>query len=306
MKTAEQNPPMSGERQPALEALTQLIERQALRYGHYTPIAGVLVSRFVSPTEPITTVMRPVYSVILQGMKEAMIGSELVRYRAGQSLIAGVDLPVTSRILEASSLQPYVSVSIEIDRTILLDLLEGQAAPASGAAQPMLFDTSQLDPRLADPLTRLLELIDYPEGIPVLAPLIQREIIWRLLQGPFASVLRQLAWPQGDVGRIGRATHWIRENFAQPLRIADLANLVNMSPPSLHRHFRTITSVSPLQFQKHVRLHLARRRVLAAEGISVVAHDVGYDSLSQFNRDYRKLYGVSPSQDLASLRHQGG
>lgn len=293
-------------RQPPAARLAQLIERQALRYGHYTPIDGVLVSRFISPTEPITTVMRPVYSVIMQGMKEAMIGNGLVRYRAGESLIAGVDLPVTSRILEASSDTPYLSVSIEIDRAILLDLLEGQAAPAADTPHAQLFDTSAFDTRLADPVARLLELIDYPEGIPVLAPLIQREIIWRLLQGPFASVLRQLAWPQGDVGRIGRATSWIRNNHAQPLRVADLAALVNMSAPSLHRHFRTITSVSPLQFQKHVRLHLARRRVLAAEGIGIVAHDVGYDSLSQFNRDYRKLYGVSPSQDLAAFRQQSG
>lgn len=286
------------------DILARLVERQALRYGHYTPIDGVLVSRFVSPTEPITTVMRPVYSVIMQGMKEAMIGSELVRYRAGESLIAGVDLPVTSRILEASGATPYLSISVEIDRAILLDLLEEHGGPTADAPHTMLFETSQFDPRLADPLVRLLELADYPEDIPVLAPLIRREIIWRLLQGPFAGVLRQLAWPEGDVGRIGRATRWIRENFAHPLRIAELANLVNMSPPSLHRHFRSITTVSPLQFQKHVRLHLARRRVLAAEGIGVVAHDVGYDSLSQFNRDYRKLYGVSPSQDLAALRQQ--
>lgn len=297
---------MTTVRQQACASLAQLIERQALRYGHYTPIDGVLVSRFVSPTEPITTVMRPVYSVILQGMKEAMIGSGLVRYHAGQSLIAGVDLPVTSRILEASNALPYLSISIEIDRSILLELLAGQAAPAPDAPHAQLFETSQFDPRLADPLARLLELIDYPEGIPVLTPLIQREILWRLLQGPFSAVLRQLAWPQGDVGRIGRATSWIRNNHAQPLRIAELAALVNMSAPSLHRHFRSITSVSPLQFQKHVRLHLARRRVLAAEGIGIVAHDVGYDSLSQFNRDYRKLYGVSPSQDLAALRHQAG
>lgn len=152
------------------DMLARVVERQALRYGHYTPIDGVLVSRFASPTEPITTVMRPVYSVIMQGMKEAMIGSELVRYRAGQSLIAGVDLPVTSRILEASGSTPYLSVSVEIDRAILLDLLEEHGGPATDSPRTMLFETSQFDPRLADPLVRLLELVDYPEDIPVLAP----------------------------------------------------------------------------------------------------------------------------------------
>jgi len=293
---------MSDQTEASLQRLAPLIERQAIRYGLYTPIEGLLVSRFVSPSEPIATVQRPVYSVVVQGMKEAMLGDRLIRYRAGESLIAGVDLPVTSRIIEASSHTPYLSVSFELDRATVLELVGSQPGQVLDAEAVVPFDIRPFDARLADPLARLLELLDHPDDMPVLAPLIRREIIWRLLQGPFAPVLRQLAWPEGNVARIARATHWIRENFAKPLRVAELADFVSMSAPSLHRHFKTITTVSPLQFQKQVRLHIARRRLLSSEGIGLVAYDVGYESLSQFNRDYRKLYGLSPSQDVTRLR----
>ncbi|MDR9753759.1 AraC family transcriptional regulator [Pseudomonas sp. SZMC_28357] len=293
---------MSDEPQAAIRRLAPLIERQAARYGLYTPIEGLMVSRFFSPSEPIATVQRPVYSVIVQGMKEAMLGDRLIRYRAGESLIAGVDLPVTSRIVEATSQTPYLSVSFELDHATVLELL-GEHPTEHSPGQPVVpFEISEFDTRLADPLARLLELLDHPNDIPVLMPLIRREIIWRLLQGPFAPVLRQLAWPDGNVARIARATNWIRDNFAKPLRVAELADFVSMSAPSLHRHFKTITTVSPLQFQKQVRLHMARRRLLASEGIGLVAYDVGYESLSQFNRDYRKLYGLSPSQDVIRVR----
>lgn len=285
--------------------LGPLIDRQAARYGLYTPIDGLMISRFVHPSQPLATVQRPVYSVVAQGVKEAMIGNEVIRYASGDSLIAGVDLPVTSRIVKASPEEPYLSVSFELDYKIVLDLLGDQPHQPSTAQNILPFGVSDFDPRLSDPLARLLELLDHPQDIPVLAPLISREIIWRLLQSPFATLLRQLTWPEGNIARIARATTWIRENFAEPLRIAELAELVNMSVPSFHRHFKIITTVSPLQFQKQVRLHIARRHLLASKGVGLVAFDVGYDSLSQFNRDYRKLYGLPPSQDVASLRHQG-
>ena len=203
--------------------------------------------------------------------------------------------------LESGTAAFAASSGLSSIATVLELLGEHPAEHAPG--QPVVpFEISEFDTRLADPLARLLELLDHPNDIPVLMPLIRREIIWRLLQGPFAPVLRQLAWPDGNVARIARATNWIRDNFAKPLRVAELADFVSMSAPSLHRHFKTITTVSPLQFQKQVRLHMARRRLLASEGIGLVAYDVGYESLSQFNRDYRKLYGLSPSQDVIRVR----
>lgn len=286
-----------------LSRLGPLVERQALQHGLYTPIEGLMVARFVSPSEPLATVQHPVYSVVIQGIKEALIGNQVVRYNAGNSLVAGVDLPVSSHIVEASNERPYLSVSLALDYGIIYDLLGDQPSPP--AAQNVTpFEVRAFDPSLSDPLVRMLELLDHPEDIPVLAPLITREITWRLLQGPFSNLLRQLSRPEGHIARIARATKWIRDNYAEPLRVAELADRVNMSIPSFHRHFKSVTTVSPLQFQKQARLHLARRRLLETEGIGQIAYEVGYESLSQFNRDYRKLYGLPPREDIANLRQE--
>ncbi|WP_226573956.1 AraC family transcriptional regulator [Acuticoccus sediminis] len=283
--------------------LVPLTERQATRYGMHTHIDGLTLSCFTRASEPFVTVQHPVYSVVLQGEKEAMICDQLVRYTAGQSLIAGVDLPVTSRIVEATTATPYLAISVALDLSNVAELIGNQAhGPAAEAAAP--FGVMDFDPALADPLARLLELLDRPADVPVLAPMINREIVWRLLHSPFAPLLQALAWPEGNIARIGRATQWIRENVSEPLRVAELAERVNMSVPSFHRHFKTVTTVSPLQFQKQMRLHIARKRLLAAESVAAVAYNVGYESLSQFNRDYRKFYGLAPTQDVATLRQE--
>lgn len=286
-----------------LSPLAQLTERQAKRHGMHTHIDGLTLSCFTRASEPFVSVQHPVYSVVLQGVKEAMICDQLVRYTAGQSLIAGVDLPVTSRIVEASVSAPYLAISVALDLSNVVELIGNRPnGPAVEAAAP--FGVMDFDPELADPLVRLLELLDRPADVPVLAPLINREIVWRLLHSPFAPLLKALAWPEGNIARIGRAAQWIRENVSEPLRVAELAGRVNMSVPSFHRHFKKVTTVSPLQFQKQMRLHIARKRLLAAESVAVVAHSVGYESLSQFNRDYRKFYGLAPTQDVAVLRQE--
>ena len=281
----------------ATRDLVPLVERAAARHGISTPVDGLMLHRFDRPTEPLPFIQHPAYCVVLQGAKEAMVGREVVRYTAGQSLIAGVDLPITSRIVEASPREPYLAIGVALDFGTVLELSADQPHPPSpeGIAP---FGVRPFDAHVADPLVRLVELIDRPQDVAVLAPLIHREIIWRLLESPFSTLLRQLAWPDGHIARICRATQWIRDNYAGTLRVAELAERVNMSVPSFHRHFKKVTTVSPLQFQKRVRLHLARRRLLAAESVGLVAFDVGYESLSQFNRDYRKLYGLAPTQDV--------
>jgi AraC-like DNA-binding protein len=159
-----------------------------------------------------------------------------------------------------------------------------------------------LDAELIDPLIRLVSLIERPRDIPVMAPLIRREIVWRLLHTEHGPLLSQLAFANGHAARIGRTTAWIRENIAETLSIADLAAQANMSIPSFHRHFKAVTSLSPVQFQKRVRLQEARRVLSGANMISSVAYDVGYESISQFNRDYRRLFNLTPSDDAALLR----
>lgn len=292
------------EENDAVARLAPLLDEKALRYGLHTPLPGVMISRFTHPSQPLATVQHPVFSVVAQGVKEAMISKDIVRYFPGQALVAGVDLPVTSRIIEATPDTPYLSISIALDPSLIVDLLGEQAMQFDQDELLRPFSVKPFDPRIADPLIRLLDLLDHPEDVAALAQPITREIVWRLLQGPFAPFLRQLAWPEGQIARIGRATHWMRENYAENLRIADLADRVSMSVPSFNRHFRAVTTVSPLQFQKQIRLHMARRRLLASEPVAAVAYDVGYESLSQFNRDYRNLYGLAPSQDVVALRRE--
>ncbi len=149
---------------------------------------------------------------------------------------------------------------------------------------------------------RLLALLERPRDIPVVAPLIRREIVWRLLHNEHGSILSQLAFANGHAARIGRATTWLRENFTEALSIPDLAAKANMSVPSFHRHFKAVTSMTPVQFHKRVRLQEARRNLSGASTISAVAYDVGYESISQFNRDYRRLFNLTPSDDAATLR----
>lgn len=290
------------EENDAVARLAPLIDEKALRYGLDTPLPGVMISRVTHPSQPLATVQHPVFSLVAQGVKEAMIGKDIIRYFPGQTLVAGVDLPVSSRIIEATPDTPYLSVSIALDPSIIVDLLGEQPVQSNADERLRPFSVKPFDPRIADPLIRLLDLLDHPEDIAALARPITREIIWRLLQGPFGPLLRELACPEGQIARIGRAARWMRENYAENLRIADLADRVNMSVPSFNRHFRAVTTVSPLQFQKQIRLHTARRRLLASEPVAAVAYDVGYESLSQFNRDYRNLYGLAPSQDVVALR----
>lgn len=282
--------------------LAPLIDRQAVRHGADLPIPGLTVSRFDHPSQPLGAVQHPVFSVVVQGVKAAMIGGTLIRYTAGNCLVTCVDLPVSSHIVEASPARPYLAVSLALDPRLIHDLAGERLVELPDLQVSTPFGVGALDPRLVDPLTRLLELVDDTGAIPVLAPLVTREIAWRLLQGPFATLLRQAARPDGNLSRIARATRWIRDNAASPLSVPELAAHVHMSAPSLHRHFRAVTSVSPLQFQKQVRLHEARLRLLASEGVAHAAFAVGYESLSQFNRDYRKLYGRPPTQDVAALR----
>lgn len=289
---------MTSERETVLARLAPPAERQAKRYGVHAHIDGPMLSCFPAASEPFASVQHPVYTVVIKGVKEAMLCDELVRYTAGQSLIADVDLPMTSSIVEATATVPYLAISVELDLSTVVDLTADRPQPPPAeTAKP--FGVMAFAPDLADPLARLLELLDRPADAPILTPLINREIVWRLLHSPFAPLLRALACPEGHIAHIGRATQWIRENVSAPLRVAELTSRVNTSVPSCHRHFKKCTTVSPLRFQKQLRLHIARKRLLAAQSVAAVACSVGYESL---NRDYRNLYGLAPMQDVAVRR----
>lgn len=281
--------------------LLSVIERYA-RYDYVTPIQGLKVGRTDLPTEASHSIYQPSFGLVARGVKELMVGEVPFRYAAGESLLCAADVPVTSRVTEASPSSPYLAIHLDIDPMVVAELLREHSGPRPAAPDIKVAGKHVLAPDLIDPLIRLLSLIERPRDIAVMAPLIRREIVWRLLHSEHGPLLSQLAFANGHSTRIGRATEWIRENFASALSIPELAALANMSVPSFHRHFKAVTSMTPVQFQKRVRLQEARRNLSGTSTISAVAYDVGYESISQFNRDYRRLFNLTPSDDAASLR----
>lgn len=286
------------------DALIPLIDRQFRRHGRETPLDGLLIARAEAPSEIFRSVYRPSFCLVVQGRKVSILGDQVVQYCAGQGLLASIDVPVCVRIVEAAPERPYLALSLAIDIAEVADLVAGQAgAPADSGAPAAVLTTAEIGAELCDPLMRLLTLLDRPRDLPVLAPLIRREIIWHLLCGGLGAALRHFGVLDNHAARIGRATAWIRAHFAEPLRVADLAARAHMSAPSFHRHFKAVTRLTPVQFQKQIRLQEARRLLLAEGGIASVGYRIGYESPSQFSRDYRRLFGVPPSQDSAALRH---
>lgn len=281
--------------------LVEAIERHA-RYDFETQIDGLLVARVDSPSEVMRFVYRPSFGLVVSGTKELMVGEHQFHYQPGESLLVAVDVPVTSQVTQASQSAPYLAIHLEIDPEVVADLLREHTDFLTEVPTVKTVGKCLLDPELIDPLIRLLSLLNRPKDIAVIAPMIRREIVWRLLHGEHGMLLGQLAFASGHTARIGQATSWIRSNFNEPLRIAELAARVNMSVPSFHRHFKQVTSMAPVQFQKRVRLQEARRRLPYTDSISSLAFSIGYESISQFNRDYRRLFNQTPSDDAAALR----
>ena len=286
---------------PSFQDLLQVIERHA-RYDYVTPIPGLKVGRTDLPSELSHSIYQPSFGLVARGVKELMVGEIPFHYAAGESLLCAADVPVTSQVTEASPSAPYLAIHLDIDPNVVADLLREQSGEWRRPDEVSVAAKPALDPELVDPLIRLVSLIERPRDIAVMAPLILREITWKLLHTAHGPMLSQLAFANGHAARIGRATAWIRDNYAEPLSIPALAARANMSVPSFHRHFKAVTSMSPVQFQKRVRLQEARRGLSGSSTISSVAYEVGYQSLSQFNRDYRRLFDLTPSNDAATLR----
>jgi AraC-like DNA-binding protein len=217
-------------------------------------------------------------------------------------MLLSADLPVTGQVIEATPRAPYLAVSLLLDPAAIADLVIGTAPPPSMTSAAGL-GIGRLTADLQDPLLRLLRLLDAPGDIRVLAPLAERELLYRLLQGPHGALLRQLAIPDSRLSQVRRAIEWIRADVARTLRVETLAAHVGMSAASFHRHFKAVTGLSPLQYQKQIRLQEARRRLLAEPGdVTAVALGVGYESTSQFTREYGRLFGLPPAKDAARLR----
>ncbi|MDH6197926.1 AraC-like DNA-binding protein [Mycobacterium frederiksbergense] len=270
-----------------------------------TPIDGLLLSKVAGSASPEYSLTEPLLVVMAQGGKRLLLGDDTFEYRAGQYLIVAASLPVTGHYLGTGPAQPSLAMGLVLRPATLSELmLRGRTEPASrAAASGPAIATADADAELLDAAARLVRLLDNPADAPVLAPLIEQEILWRLLSGPHGGTIRQIGLADSYLSQINRAVGWMRDNYAAPVRIEDLARMSGMSGSAFHRHFRAVTAMSPLQFQKRIRLQQARSLLIVRPGdIAGVGHQVGYDSPSQFNREYRRLFGAPPGEDAARLR----
>ena len=272
-----------------------------------TAIPGLTLYRADQPNRPMNTIYRPTLCVIAQGRKRVVLGERIIEYDASKYLVVTVDLPVSGCVVEASADSPYLGLSLDLDPAIIADLLLGTApAVARKARSSAAIAVSALDRDLVDALARLMRLLDRPRDIATLAPLIGREICYRLLQGEQGGLLRQIATAGSHLSHVARAIDWIREHYAEPTSIEELARRAGMSITSFHRHFKAITTMSPVQYRTQFRLQEARRRLLTQDQTAgLVAFDVGYDNPSQFSREYRRMFGLPPAADAARLRASG-
>jgi AraC-like DNA-binding protein len=256
-----------------------------------------------SASEPNACFYEPALAVIAQGAKAVMLAGETFVYDEAKYLLTSVDLPVTARVIHASPARPYLSVSLKLDLKLAGELMADLGEPDGAAAGPALA-TAEISAPLLDAVLRLVRLLESPRDIPVLAPLIEREITYRLLSGPQGARLGHLARQGSRSQAVARAITWLKTHYHRPLRIEELAQHSGMSVSSLHHHFKAVTNMSPLQFQKQLRLQEARRLMLTGADAAVAGHKVGYESPSHFSRDYSRVYGAPPLRDVEAMRQR--
>ena len=269
-----------------------------------TEIPGVTLHRRTAPTTPCTATYEPGVTVIAQGRKRVDLGRTTFVYGESRYLLTSVDLPIVSQIVEASEAAPCLAMSLKLEMPVIRELLsreEIQLAEAPCDSPAMA--TGEATVEFLSACCRLIDLLDTPQDIPFLSGLIQREIIYRILRGAEGARLRAIATLGEQSHRTAKAIAWIRANCAKPLRVEDLAEIAGMGVSTLHHHFRVLTAMSPLQYQKQVRLQAARGRMLM-DGLDAAsaAFDVGYESASQFNREYSRLFGQPPMRDIRTIR----
>lgn len=288
------------------EELAERIARAVPQDGSVQPLAGLFLARASTPLQRVLSVVKPSFCVIAQGSKEILLGDSRYQYDLSHYLIATLELPRVSHILEASPERPYLSFRLELDPALVGSVMveTGHASPPTHA-EARAMDVSPLDVDLQDAVVRLVRLLDTPAEAPVLLPLITREIIYRLLMGKQGARLRHLAILGGYTPLIARAVERLSQDFDQPLRIEDLARELGMSVSGLHHRFKAVTAMSPLQFQKQLRLQEARRLLLSEDlDAASTAYRVGYHDASHFNREYKGLFGVPPMRDVQRLREE--
>lgn len=305
----------SGEAAQATAALRARLADRLLQHGRapaevaeHPALPGVLMLRLDATEGMVCGVYEPVVALVVQGSKEVVFGEETYVYDAERFFVTPLEMPARSRVLEASVQRPFLSLAMRLDmREIASLLLEGVVPPAPAAgSERRAMATGAVDTPLLDAFDRLLALLDQPRHAPVLAPLIRREITYRLLSSEVGWRLRQIAAVEGQGHAVSRAIALLRARYTEPLRIEDLAREAVMSVSSFHHHFKALTGMSPLQFQKQLRLGEARRLLLTERlDAATAAYRVGYESASQFSREYARQFGAPPMRDIGALRGRG-
>ncbi|KAF0093874.1 MAG: AraC family transcriptional regulator [Puniceicoccaceae bacterium 5H] len=286
-----------------LQELRDLISRHCSGTMLTTALPRVGLFKSVQPSNPVHALYEPRLCVIAQGRKYVTLGEEVLEYNEANYLIASLDLPVAGCVCEASEERPYLSFCLNLDISIIASMLAELPPATSAAVSGSGISVTPIDDQLLEPSVRLLKLLDRPDDIPMLAPLIEREILYRVLTGPQGAQLRQIALGEGRMARLSRAIAWIRAHYNEPLDVEYLAEVANMSQSSFFRHFKAATSLSPLQYQKNIRLQAARRLMLTRqEDAANIGFTVGYESPSQFSREYSRMFGAPPARDAARMR----
>lgn len=314
--------PLGASTAALLAELVDHVMRHAPADGvHATPVPGLQLIRLSAPGTPLPALYEPGLVLVVQGRKRAQLGTQQLVYDPLHCLVVSVTMLPVSQVLEASVQRPYLCLRLQVDPQDIAQLLlaaaqaglvlgaapAGAAGPAGVAAASAAcgLQVTRTPPEVLDAALRLLRLLATPADLAMLAPLVQREIVYRVLSGELGPRLRALATADGHAARIGRAVGLLRSRFDEPLRVDDLAEVAAMSASTFHLHFKQVTAMSPLQYQKHLRLHQARTLMLA-QGLdaAAAAHRVGYESASQFSREYRRLFGAPPRADVRQW--QGG
>lgn len=271
--------------------------------GYYTTdIPGFYMNRVDDATRSEKCFYRPKVILMVQGGKRAVVGSEEMVYRENQCLVPGIEVPGTSYVMEASPQKPLITISVDLNIGVISQMLsEMPLEKVSGGGLCKGLAVADADEGMMGSFLRLLELLDKKDEIPILAPITIREIYSRLLISPMGRHVREFCTLGTQSNQITRAVKWLKENFSKSFQIEELAKYVNMAPTTFHRHFRKVTSVSPIQYQKNLRLHEAKRLMIAEnETVAGAAYAVGYESPTQFSREYKRLFGISPKQDVSA------
>lgn len=285
--------------------LIRLLERHTGAEGaNPTPMPSLSLNRYSGRTPPYEIMCEPCICLVAQGAKRVVLGDREYRFDAARYLLVSAHVPATAQVTRATVETPYLSLTLLLDPVEVGEFV-AQLGPHGLHPAARAVDVSPLDPALLDSVVRLAALLERPQDLQALAPLLRKEITYRLLVGPQGHRLRQMVVGPGPGQRVTRAVTWLKTHFPEPLRIDALAKLAGMSPSALHRHFKAVTAMSPLQYQKRLRLQEARRLMLGDSlDAAEASFKVGYDSPSQFSREYRRLFGAPPRKDIDAIREE--